>query len=233
MNNKIKKIAAALTVAFAASSGHAALILTAPETFGGSGLGTVNTVLTIDGQGNATTEAGGVSFNGTSDVFSGDAKTGNSQSQTIALSSIGLTQATALRVVFNAAEPGSDTGINLTDLILRIYNNAGAVLFTSGAFTTVPFANTNSGTGNSGFVFSLDAADAAAAQSAFTNSSNRIGLSAAATAASGGNETFFVANSTATTPGGPSTSVPEPATLALFGVGLLGAAFAARRNRKA
>jgi hypothetical protein len=48
------------------------------------------------------------------------------------------------------------------------------------------------GAGNSGFVYKLDAAQTLAAQGFFT-STNRVGLSASATNATGGPETFFIA----------------------------------------
>jgi hypothetical protein len=127
-------------------------------------------------------------------------------------------------VVFNASEPGNlaDQGITLSDLRLSIYGTDGALLFSSGAFASVSFADTFSGTGNAGFVFGLDAAQAAQAQAlGFGDANNRIGLSATALDATGGFETFYVAHAAELVP----TPVPEPATmvLALAGLTALGA----------
>ncbi len=230
----LKKALISTAFMVSASSSYASLVLVAPENFQGTGLGSVNTILTIQ---NTGTETGSVSvgFNGTQDVITGDAKTGNSQTQTRSISELGLTSASSLRVVFNAVEPDGNS-ISLNNLQLNIFSSNGQVLFNSGTFTSQLFANTFTGTGNSGFVFALDAQQAAAAQlAAFTGSfgTNRIGLSATASLAAGGNETFFVANSLSAPPGGitPPASVPEPTTVALLGLGLLG--FAASRRKSA
>lgn len=230
----LKKVLLSTIFMVSASSSYASLILVAPEDFQGTGLGSVNTILTIQNNG---TEKGSVSvgFNGTQDVITGDAKIGNSQTQTRTINELGLTSASSLRVVFNAVEPsGSDANsINLNDLQLNIYSATGQLLFNSGAFTSTPFLNTFSGTGNSGFVFALDAEQAAQAQAAaFTGSfgTNRIGLSATASLSAGGNETFFVANSSLGG-GNGNGEVPEPGTVALVGLGLLG--FAASRRKSA
>jgi hypothetical protein len=77
--------------------------------------------------------------------------------------------------------------------------------------------------GNSGFVFSLDTAQAAAATAAgaFGSLNNRIGLSASASNATGGPETFFVTSSSVAGGGGAGGAVPEPATYVLIGAGLV------------
>ena len=205
---------------------QAALILAGPENFGGSGLGAVNTILTINSPNNTTTESGAVSFNGTADVITGDAMTGGSQTQTRTISSLGVTSASNLRVVFNAVEPGNASSITLTNLVLSIFSPTGTTLFSSGAFAPIAFANTFAGTGNSGFVFRLDAADTIAAQATgFGNGANRIGLLGSASNATGGFETFFAAASVTTVP------VPEPGTMAIFGAALLGLWGARRKGR--
>lgn len=231
MKKLILKSIASAVVMLAASSSHASLVQISPENFGGTGLGSVNTILTIQ---NTPSETGTVSVGMTSggaDVITGDAKTGASQTQTRSISDLGLTSAADLRVVFNATEPAGNS-ISLDNLVLSIYSSTGAVLFNSGAFTPVLFSDTFTGTGNSGFVFALDATQAAAAQSAgFGSTTNRIGLLATATLSAGGNETFFVANK-GTPVGLPPAAIPEPTTLALLGLGLLGFAVSRRKSSK-
>lgn len=217
---------------------QASLILLGAENFQGTGLGAVNTILTIQSPGNSTTETGSVSFNGTFDVRTGDTQNGASQTLTRSIGDLGLTSASSLRVVFNTLEPGNAAanGIVLNDLQLNIFSSSGVTLFTSGAFAPITFTNTQTGAGNSGFVFGLDAAQAAQAQAAAFgagSASNRIGLAATANLATGGFETFFVANTQTTPPGGGGgggVPIPEPASMAVLGMTLLGLGVARRRK---
>jgi len=137
-----------------------------------------------------------------------------------------------LRVVFNASEPGGDA-ITLNGLTLMIFNANGTTFFTAPLDQTYNFANTQTGTGNSGFVFGLNGTETTQLQSLLNPlggnfSSLRAGLVAVASNATGGNETFFVANSTAL----PPTAIPEPESYAMMlaGLGLLG--FIAGRRRR-
>jgi hypothetical protein len=196
-----------------AGAARADLTLVEPQDFQGTGLGAVNTVLTLQSPGSTSTETGSVAWNGTMDVTTGDAKTGASQSLTRSFAELGVMSASDLRVVFNALEPGAAESISLTSLTLNVYDSTGGVVFSASTPTSYSFADTFSGAGNSGFVFALTASEAAELQAVFAPAL-RVGLTASATDATGGLETFFVANSPTVTP------VPEPSSLALLLGGL-------------
>jgi len=86
-------------------------------------------------------------------------------------------------------------------------------------------------------VFSLDTAQAAAATTAgvFSSLNNRIGLSASASNATGGPDTFFVTSSSVTGGGGggggAGGAVPEPATYVLIGAGLVAFGIKSRNGK--
>jgi hypothetical protein len=198
----------------------------------GSGLGAVNTVLTIHN--NTSVEVGCVSWNGTTDrygsVFGATTCTGSSadvqtsQSQTRTLGDLGIVNAASLGVVFNASQPAG-AGITLDDLVMRFFAPDGTVLYTTSGLScpgllSAPacvFPSTEGGTGTSGFLFVMDAAQQLAATSAgvFLNPNNRVALRAAVSEAKGGSETWYVAN--LNNVGEP---IPEPTSLALVACGV-------------
>jgi len=238
MKQKLVRLAAGAALGLAAASSHAELILVAPEDFSGSGLGAVNTILTIQSPASTSNENGMVSWNGSADVITGaTALTGASQTLTRTLSELGITSAETLRIVFNASEPGNAAAqsIQLDDLTMTIYNPNGSTFFTAPlAAPSILFPNTFTGTGNSGFVFALDPAETTTLHGLLVGAdftTLRVGLFAAASLATGGNETFFAGNSSELTPT-PQSFLPEPETYAMLlaGLGLMG--FVARRRKQ-
>lgn len=226
MRPQVSYVAAGL-LATCGPAANAQLVLDAPVDFQGTGLGSVNTVLTIQSPGSSSTEAGSVWWDGTMDVSSGDAKTGGSQTQTRTLGDLGIVSAADLRVVFNALEPGNlQNGIDLIGLTLGIFDAAGAQVFSASIPQSYAFADTFTGAGNSGFVFALTAQSAAQLQSIFS-SDLRVGLTATAANATGGFETFFVGRADAV------SLIPEPPTLALMLAGLGVVGYLGRKRARA
>ena len=212
----------------------------------GSGLGTVATVLTIQSPGATSTESGSVSFNGTSDVLSntgvvagggtistGDVKTGASQTLTRTLGEVGITSAGELAIVLNASEPAGGA-ITLSGLELTIFQG-GTEIFDAALASSVAFSETFTGTGNQGFVFTLNTEQAAdfdailAGLTAAQIAALRLGLSASASDATGGLETFNLSRVLGETP--PPPSVAEPGTLLLLGSALAALGIWSRRRR--
>lgn len=208
MNAQLLTMAGSAVMALITANANAALQDLGQVDLTGTGLGAVNTILTIKAPGHTTTETGSVAWNGTKNVTSGDTQAIN---QTLTIGTLGATTASTLRIVFNPVEPGNKTknGITLENLIATIYSPTGTALWSSGAFTPISFSRTDVGTGKAGFLFGLDATQAAQAQ-AFWSSSNRVGLLATALNAAGGHETFF----------GMAAPVPEPSTYAMMFAGL-------------
>lgn len=247
----LKKGLVALGLTAAAASSHAALIQDNPPVvdLNGTGLGAVNTVLTIQSPGNTTTETGSVSWNG-STVTTGDV-TGNgnsaAQNQPVTLGSNGFTTSANLaadlanlRIIFNAVEPGNgDNGITLSNLALTFFSPTGTSLYSTSTTGANDFSATQNGIGKAGYVFKLDAASITAATAALSGANfslnDRIGLAASASNATGGPETFFTVRfqngSTGGGGGGAGVPVPEPATLAMLGLGIGALGISRRRKR--
>jgi hypothetical protein len=174
-------------------------------------------------------DTGVLASGGTTNV--GDVKTGASQTLTQTLGGNGITKASQIAIVFNADEP-SGNSVTLTGLQMSIFNG-NTDIFDAHLAASVTFPTTFTGIGNQGFVFRLNSAEAATLQGLLTPLSStdlaalRIGLSASASDATGGPETFNLATITA---------VAEPGTLpfvgtALVGLGGLGAEAAAESCR--
>jgi PEP-CTERM motif len=240
MTMKFKPIAlaAALVAGLAAAPASADLVMLTPVQLSGQGVGATFTTLFLQGAGSASTESGGVLFNGA--VF-GDAGSGASQSRTFTFADRAIASASQLALIVNLAEPGSEAtpsvttaasplaaNANLANAItLNVFSAAGALLEQHVAGTGLVLNQVAPGLGGSGLVFGLNLAE----QTQLTNTM----------AANAGNEVFTVGATFANAQGGPETisavrleqvaAIPEPETYALMlaGIGALG--FVARRRR--
>jgi hypothetical protein len=237
------------------NSAQAHLIYEGPIDLQGTGLGNVETILTMTSQGTGINESGKVSWNGSADVVTADpnppgytpsgSTNMNGLNKTILLSDTGWTPNTGsgLGIVFNPVEPQNPgkVSITLNNLEMTIYDaTTGAAKFVApwaAAFPGDPggppltLDAIDAGTGNSGYLFALDKTETDqlnALQGLSVN--DHIGLLAFATDAQGGHETFF-----GTVIAHDPDPVPAPApanTIGLLGIGMIGTAGAIRWNRR-
>ena len=236
---KLQRTIATLILALAASvTANASLILSSQVPFSGAGLGSVNTILTLQSQGASTTESGCVAFGlGQGAIGScfgtvatgGSEQTGASQTQTRTVGQSGATSGATFGLILNAVEP-SGNPITVNNLSVRFYSPTGTELYTASLAAPVTINNTLTGTGSAGFLFVLDTTQAAQATAAgaFSNTANVIGLSASLSQATGGPDTFFVGN-LGTGGGGVGSEIPEPATILTGAAGLLLVALCRKR----
>lgn len=228
--------AAAMAVGLSVAPAKADLVLESTQLQQGQGLGAQFTVLTLQGAGNATTESGGVLFNG--NVF-GDAQSGASQSRTFTFADLGITNASQLGLVVNLAEPGSEnppsvttaasplaTNANLANTItLNVYDSSGNLIqqHSASAQTLDQIAT---GLGGSGLVFGLTSQEQTALNDimASTAGTERFTVGATFANSQGGQDAIQAVNLT--------TAVPEPSTWAMIIIGFASVGFAAYRRRK-
>ncbi|MBX9601102.1 MAG: PEP-CTERM sorting domain-containing protein [Bryobacteraceae bacterium] len=214
----------------------ASLILVGPNPESGQGLGAVQTLLTIQGQGQDQIESGCISPTGSANCGFPDATVQSGANTTVR--GINGVLAANLRFVFNGNEPGNDNLVTLNDLVITVYNGNTAIFSSAGLRNSNgtlvnPSVGLNfnpfSGTGNSGYLFRLTTAadnipgdnQAGALQAILNglgpNANLTVGIGALLSNASGGQETFSLRIASS----GGDVPVPEPSTFALFGGSLI------------
>jgi hypothetical protein len=205
---------------------------------GGTGLGNVDTILTIMSPGATTTATGCVGLNAAGNEATGSGVCpagftgGNEQAINNTYAATDLFTDPALNfanivLMFNPSEPPPALSIRLDNLALVLYAPTTGTILES--FTLAEPFDTEAiaqGTGQAGWGFALDPGQSAAANAIWAaNPGVVIGAAANVSDATGGPETFYI-----TTREGAAV-IPEPMSMALFGTGLLAIAIA--RARKA
>lgn len=219
-----RKTALAAMLAVAAPA-YADLQLVGPVDLNGTGLGAVETILTLQAKGQSTDESGSVVAAGAGQQVTGDTIAIN---QLRTFGELAITDASQIGIVFNTNESQSadKQSVTLNSLQMQIYGpDTSDLIFATGQFGPQTFDSIDPGIGNAGYLFTLDQPQRDAVNSLLAAvpdfSGYRIGLSASLSNADGGPETFFAAN-----------VIPEPSTYAMLAAGLLAIGGIARRRMK-
>jgi hypothetical protein len=237
-------VALAAVATLGVGTARADLVLVGTVTVGGTGLGTVNTVLTLtelrqqhDRTGMRGTERGrrlyrvnrsGCLRGRRNDRRSDRAHRKRKRERSPKRASPPAPTSPSCSTPSN--QPGTPSRCNT--LSANFYNNAGTLLYTA-TYTGGPhnFLTTQTGTGNTVEMFTLDATQAAIVQgliTANTAAGVRVGLGNLgwkSAPAQGGPETYFIFNN------GAATVTPEPSTVVLMATGLVGLVGFVRRRR--
>lgn len=242
----------AVLIAFASSpAAHASLILvtstgapaaTVAQSFtdlGAQGFGNAPRMLTLQTN---VVETGSVT---PVNVVNGDAIAGANKSNTPTLGALSWDSGAEVGIGFNSDQTGGN-GITMQSLVLTIYATNGTTVLGTFSLATAPITFTSTdlalqqGNGNAVFNFGLTAAEqtqfnaivALAGSSGFyAGLSSQLGCPAGAPAgclvSDDGPDSFIAFQQPGTQPPPP---LPEPSTLAVLGMGLLGLAVVTRRR---
>ena len=252
MKSTILKVAATAAILTGASPAFADLIYADGTTVKGTGLGAVQTVVTVQdnnlpGGTDNGTESGCVTYSGNINnptyacqmgLLGNDNTAGSAGNNTYLLSSIaGLTSASQLGVVVNISEGAPANDATLTDLYLSLYNKTkGTTEYYAYTGLDLTLKDTD-GVGVSGkHTFILDKTQALAAKAFCPVLSDCVvagGIQFAFGTTEATPETMYI-GAFKGEGGGDSGGgeAPEPASIALFGAGLLALRGMRRKAKK-
>jgi hypothetical protein len=223
--------AVALLTLGLASNARADLVFTTSIAVNGSGLGNVNTLVTVHdsgGGGSANgTEGGCINQDGSETPCLDGVTENDNQAQNQVLT---VANTTNFAAVVNLSETGQDKTVTLTNLYLTFCGTSCyTAIYTGGPIDLTEGGSGGTGTGGSGFTFELDSASFASVQALGPIVTVSGGLQFANGSTNDGNEALFLV----TTAGATPTPVPEPASLTLFGLGLSSVGYLVRRRKAA
>lgn len=202
----------------------------------GTGWGNVLQTLALQQHGSATSESGSVTWNGTADVLTGDAKP---QSQTVTVAQINSEgfDASDLIVILNLNQTGSHPELDVHSFTMRFYTNPAGSSYFDAVYDINDVRNTGStlglapqvqglGTGQAGYVFRINFEGTEAADF-FASDDHRLGmlvLTPMDNEANAGADGFYMADADTS----HVIPVPEPATLIVLLIGLALSGFSKR-----